>query len=724
MAQVVYTRAAANSEIRGDLFNGLKFFVAQRCPSRTTYVDKVVSNGGQVVKLETQADLLIADDIKTHLNPSGAISFKFIDDSIRTGTLANAEDDKYRAGPALGSSRPVGSIRPGRVGRTPFTLEDKIELYEFVKPHADKGGSVRGNEIYKQLERINNRHTFQAWRDHYIKFLDGRPHPGNANAVAVQNTGPPTPPVDRPDQDQTADNEDLYEAPEPPSRPPMTTAQARRAQRDTAQPERPSKVLKAPGFTAVDLHDLLANADDVLDTRVRHEAKAWEEWSKLMAENAPKDAYKFSGEEWKKFWVEVVRPLYAEHEDDDRRIKIYNTSWLAWTDINKEATADDWLDYYDLVVRPLFDVEDQDLGATPAKKGSSQIFGARGGSPDGKEDNAVVDDVTNSASKKRDLPLERTEDDPRSPDSTRKRIRLQQERIIEHIPGFTTGEDEPDVDAALRAYVNISDDEADHEQVETDRQSKAYQQQQPSTHVPLSSPPLVAAENNDKGRAFQDTQAIMAESQFIDFDVPEPEGGFDSALLYPDLAGHEALTASQADPLGSELAAQATAAAEAEDAEAAGPSLERPDANRSEPVERGGQESAPDNGYVTTPETQTSATPVLTTAEAEYPSLAERATMLNIQALADSGRDTTMIWEAATRTSADPKLFRIVLRSLENGRGVPKRTKGVWTVEDDEIVEGTDARKLQALEAKHGTSGLHSIEGRLGFLREWRSDAE
>lgn len=154
MAQIVYSRSNGDGTLSGDLFSGLKFFIAQRCPFRHTFVDKVSSNGGDVVKLEQHADYFIADDLKKNLNPPGAISYKFIDDSIKRGRLVDANDAAYIAGPEAGAIRPVASERPGKFGRTPFTLADKVQLYEWVQGFREKGGSVRGNEIYKQLERI------------------------------------------------------------------------------------------------------------------------------------------------------------------------------------------------------------------------------------------------------------------------------------------------------------------------------------------------------------------------------------------------------------------------------------------------------------------------------------------------------------------------------------------------------------------------------------------
>ncbi|KAK4458138.1 Rap1 Myb domain-containing protein [Cladorrhinum samala] len=60
--------------------------------------------------------------------------------------------------------------------RTPFTPEDDRMLFEYVQDRMRQGAKVRGNVIYKEFEEEHPHHTFQAWRDRYIKYLSSR-HP-------------------------------------------------------------------------------------------------------------------------------------------------------------------------------------------------------------------------------------------------------------------------------------------------------------------------------------------------------------------------------------------------------------------------------------------------------------------------------------------------------------------------------------------------------------------
>jgi len=161
-AQIVYTHLQDDSAVQGKLFDGLKFWIAQRCPLRSTFVDQIKNNGGQIVPLEKHADYLIADHARKDA-PPGSISYRFIEQSIRNGALENPED--HPAGAPAGAIREVASVRPTKGVRTPFTTADDIQLYRWVKDCERKGASVRGNEIYKQLETVVSRHGKRAFTE-------------------------------------------------------------------------------------------------------------------------------------------------------------------------------------------------------------------------------------------------------------------------------------------------------------------------------------------------------------------------------------------------------------------------------------------------------------------------------------------------------------------------------------------------------------------------------
>lgn len=189
MATVV-TDADADTPALGGLFAGISFFLVQRFPSRSTYVSRIQANGGRVVKLEAQADHVIADHLRKDC-PPGSLSYRFIDAALNGGALP--DPDEHPAGAPHGTVRDVGSVVPGRTTRTPFTAEDDRILWQWVERLRQQGGSMKGNEIYKQLEAKNPRHPFQAWRDRYVKRLMHKPPAGVE--VQVPANPPPSPPV-------------------------------------------------------------------------------------------------------------------------------------------------------------------------------------------------------------------------------------------------------------------------------------------------------------------------------------------------------------------------------------------------------------------------------------------------------------------------------------------------------------------------------------------------
>ena len=103
------------------------------------------------MKFEKHADIIIADHARRD-TPIGSISWTFIDKSVARGRLEDLE--KHRAGPREHTVREVSSTQPTRSGRTAFTAQDDRDLFIWITKAERSGASVRGNEIYKQLEAI------------------------------------------------------------------------------------------------------------------------------------------------------------------------------------------------------------------------------------------------------------------------------------------------------------------------------------------------------------------------------------------------------------------------------------------------------------------------------------------------------------------------------------------------------------------------------------------
>ncbi|KAM3533815.1 hypothetical protein MY4038_002915 [Beauveria bassiana] len=170
----------------GRIFDGLKFWVAHQVPTRSTILDHIKRNRGIIVALEKDADYLIADHARKNA-PSGSISWKFITESVKNGYVQLL--DPYRIGYAPAGPRQAASGRPTKFGRVKFTTAEDAALASWVLAH--DSGRI-GNAIYIEFEKKHPRHTWQSWRNRYMKKLQQLP-PAALVHLASQASDEPTP---------------------------------------------------------------------------------------------------------------------------------------------------------------------------------------------------------------------------------------------------------------------------------------------------------------------------------------------------------------------------------------------------------------------------------------------------------------------------------------------------------------------------------------------------
>ncbi|GAM89799.1 hypothetical protein ANO11243_078380 [Dothideomycetidae sp. 11243] len=278
------------------LFSEKKFFLLQRVPSRVALIGDIERLGGRVVKLETQAEYVIADHLRKDA-PAGALSYTFIEAAVKSGDLPNEQDHRISTAPlATSSARLVGShgmSRPSRNTRTPFTAEDDRVLLDWVTSRAAQGASLLGNEIYKDLEIENPRHTFQSWRDRYVKTLRNRmPLP--------TVTAPPTPP-----SEPQVPFEEL--------RQPARSATQRTQPKNDVEHVRTGNASRAntfirlpPGFTQEDLESLVKEAGDIEDIPYSRWDAAWEAWAAAHGTHSAKS--------WESFYKTHGHQEYMKRE--------------------------------------------------------------------------------------------------------------------------------------------------------------------------------------------------------------------------------------------------------------------------------------------------------------------------------------------------------------------------------------------------------------------------
>ncbi|KAI5208403.1 hypothetical protein AUEXF2481DRAFT_41322 [Aureobasidium subglaciale EXF-2481] len=164
--------------IQRGVFADKKFFIVQRVPQRSHFISLVEGNGGRVVKLEAQADYLIADHMRPDA-PAGSLSYKFIDEVIKKGEIPEDESTflANRSKPTK-SDATAGASSSKKATRTAFTDDDDKMLYKWVAKAHEEGLALQGNKLYQQLAAHNDRHTYHSWRDRYIKVLEAKPPAG------------------------------------------------------------------------------------------------------------------------------------------------------------------------------------------------------------------------------------------------------------------------------------------------------------------------------------------------------------------------------------------------------------------------------------------------------------------------------------------------------------------------------------------------------------------
>ncbi|KAI9794617.1 MAG: hypothetical protein M1816_004504 [Peltula sp. TS41687] len=266
-AHVVYTGVADGVALNGSLFQGTKFWLSATVPQKAHLSERITNNGGELVE-EGDADIKIADHARKH-PPPGTYGITLLTmppacHSLQHGRLEELED--HRAGPPAGTIRNVGSAKPIKGTRTPFTREDDEILLKWVKDCESRGARISGNEIYQQLETINRRHTFQSWRDRYLKHLINRPKPRSHRADSSPNSSNRT----------------------------------RQAQRPVQQPD--TEPVVRPVFTEDERDFLLEHIEDILNA---DEDNLDEMWAKVG------EAYpNHTKEEWRNYYEEEVLPAY------------------------------------------------------------------------------------------------------------------------------------------------------------------------------------------------------------------------------------------------------------------------------------------------------------------------------------------------------------------------------------------------------------------------------
>ncbi|MCJ1397435.1 hypothetical protein MMC11_000628 [Xylographa trunciseda] len=667
MAQIVYTSVTDAAGVSGTLFQGAKFWFSHRVPSRSTFIEQVKANGGEVVPLEKFADVKIVDHLRQD-NAPGTISYQYIERSIRNGALEDLDD--HRAGPAKNSVRPAGAIgQPTKGTRTPFTPTDDQVIYDLIDETERKGGPISGNEIYKQLGQINPRHTWQSWRERWVKILSNKPRPARVPANA-----PPTPPTDQPEG--------------------VT-------QRAPKFADMPTKI----AFTTDDANALLTVAESIGNILPENEEEAWQKW----AENYPHH----SAHEWRNFWKANIRPVYLKRQKAEKVAKPTKPEPPVDGNVTDKSLEHKNVPHQinggmvSSVVLPL-----PERPRTPVRmhlrslsEATVDSFAEESIEPATEEDLKIVSKTTKR--KRDDLAEEVPRSSPptlqQSPYGKRRRVETGPSRQKE-IP--STPERSP---LSIRRHpptplqyniIKLEEEDSGiepEEDVEEDEDGDYDDLPERPASQSLSEPEQALAAMRN---VFRDPQRL------IDFDIAPPEGGWeeDDFQAEPDDEPEIAETMPRREDTQAILQGQTPAF-----------DFSVPD---------------PEEGWDLLMQPPPSSPPVPTDEAADHLTIESPEELMDEEEMIiilekwldirmESGSDADDLGLALKATNNDPQLADIVLESLEMGEGVPSHIQGIWTKEDDECLEAVDARKINAVIEKHGQGGL---DKRYEFLRKYNAN--
>ncbi|EJT73673.1 hypothetical protein GGTG_07529 [Gaeumannomyces tritici R3-111a-1] len=314
---ITYDNVAGGSS-EALLFAGIKFWLALRVPMRNDWIAKIQNNGGEVVILERMADMLIADDARPKHAPPNSYSWKFVDEAIKRGELPDKEafviqrpaaTNPNAAGPSAGASV--------KTTRTAYTPEDDQVLTQYVRRRLDR---AKANGIYEEFAKTNPRHTWQSWKDRWVKRL---------SLVAGNNV-----PIRQDWEDE--DEDDVREAIQGP-RHKNAHAESSAVKPPTVQPQRPS----GPSSLA-------------------QEAPSPEL-------SAPKPRSQFSPDEDDRL-LQMIEETIRRSKAEGKRIYLYgNLLYEAFAKENPTHSARSWRARYKLVLAPRLEAASNRSPATVAE---------------------------------------------------------------------------------------------------------------------------------------------------------------------------------------------------------------------------------------------------------------------------------------------------------------------------------------------------------------------
>lgn len=215
---------------------------------------------------------------------------------------------------------------------------------------------------------------------------------------------------------------------------------------------------------------------------------------------------------------------------------------------------------------------------------------------------------------------------------------------------------------------------------------------------------------SEPDRSGQTTTSHPEPPLTLNYDLPSPEGGWNSDDVLPALSPDLSTTQKQQDT--TEDTQQLLIA-----------QTQIPDLSVPEPD--GGWDTL--LGSLSLPNSPSQSHPTPTTTDSNAVALPQSDNHTNsnsdttelrawIEKHLQRNMPSNLIIKALKSTTMDPMLAKAVLDLLVQGKGIPNDVAGVWTEQDDEDLRGNDGRRIKRVTEKHGTK---AFEERWEFLEEW-----
>ncbi|CAD6449390.1 dfd478a8-0622-41fd-a666-2b5044d37c39 [Sclerotinia trifoliorum] len=324
MASIVYDGVGGG----GALFEGMKFFILQRVPMRSRWIELVQSNGGEVTKFEKKAQIIIADGARKDAPPE-SVSWKFIEESAKAGKLVDME--AHRCGAQAGTISERATAQLPRTTRTLYTAEDDRILTKWVLKAERMGRPTKGNQIYMELAARYPQHTYQSWLDHWKRYLlprheagklhydteDGdSPSPERQPKPAKKEPAKPPPTRIPHEQVQTGASKERVPVPDSSSLPRHSGSRSSRPAFSKASSSEVDtrKPVDGRPFTKEDDSFLQKEFVAICNIDPNKEIAAWEAWTRAHPDH--------TAQEWRNYFHEDFYPREMKERAMKKQTKI------------------------------------------------------------------------------------------------------------------------------------------------------------------------------------------------------------------------------------------------------------------------------------------------------------------------------------------------------------------------------------------------------------------